>query len=448
MSICCRFREKWLCSANRHRNDNKILCFHCRFIVDSGRGAHPKPALVYNQSMARHVYIHIPFCAAKCPYCSFYSTIRVEPGFWAAAKKELKIYEELLGVRNDLGRTGGDDDIDTIYVGGGTPSVVDADKLCELVEETKKVYEIKEDAEITIEANPFSLTADKAIAYSKAGFNRISIGVQSLDDEVLKTLGRLHDRQKAIEAIETATDAGFTNISADLMIGIPGQSLEMIKRDADTLISLRVKHISMYSLTIEEGTPFYKRYSKTLEDLVPQEAERMMYHGLREHLAGCGFRPYEISNCAIEGYESRHNTMYWHGGEYYAIGAGSHGYLDSVRFAHPDDVALYVRSMADVGAEDYVRLLKGDCDDIGAIRALERLTLKDKMHEYAMLMLRTTDGIDRRIFSQKFGVDAGEVFECAIKENLARGWLETSGGRIRLTAEGLDFANAVFADFL
>ena len=429
------------------------LSFHCRFRSSRSSklnsidiGPH-LPELVYNQSMARHVYIHIPFCAAKCPYCSFYSTIRVEPEFWAAAKKELKIYEELLGVRDDLGRMGSDD-VDTIYVGGGTPSVVDADKLCELVEETKKVYEIKEDAEITIEANPFSLTADKAITYSKAGFNRISIGVQSLDDEVLKTLGRLHDRQKAIEAIETAKDAGFTNISADLMIGIPGQSLEMIKRDADTLISLGVKHISMYSLTIEEGTPFYKRYSKTLEDLVPQEEERMMYHGLREHLAGCGFRPYEISNCAIEGYESRHNTMYWHGGEYYAIGAGSHGYLDSVRFAHPDDVALYVRSMADVGAEDYVRLLKGDCDDIGAIRALERLTLKDKMHEYAMLMLRTTDGIDRRIFSEKFGVDAGEVFECAIKENLARGWLETSGGRIRLTAEGLDFANAVFADFL
>jgi len=429
------------------------LSFHCRFRSSRSSklnsidiGPH-LPELVYNQSMARHVYIHIPFCAAKCPYCSFYSTIRVEPEFWAAAKKELKIYEELLGTRDDLGRMGSDD-VDTIYVGGGTPSVVDADKLCELVEETKKVYEIKEDAEITIEANPFSLTADKAITYSKAGFNRISIGVQSLDDEVLKTLGRLHDRQKAIEAIETAKDAGFTNISADLMIGIPGQSLEMIKRDADTLISLGVKHISMYSLTIEEGTPFYKRYSKTLEDLVPQEEERMMYHGLREHLAGCGFRPYEISNCAIEGYESRHNTMYWHGGEYYAIGAGSHGYLDSVRFAHPDDVALYVRSMADVGAEDYVRLLKGDCDDIGAIRALERLTLKDKMHEYAMLMLRTTDGIDRRIFSEKFGVDAGEIFECAIKENLARGWLETSGGRIRLTAEGLDFANAVFADFL
>ena len=430
------------------------LSFHCRFRSSRSSkqnsidiGPH-LPPLVYNQSMARHVYIHIPFCAAKCPYCSFYSTIRVEPEFWAAAKKELKIYEELLGARDDLGRTGGDD-VDTIYVGGGTPSVVDADKLCELVEETKKVFEIKEeDAEITIEENPFSLTADKAIAYSNAGFNRISIGVQSLDDEVLKTLGRLHDRQKAIEAIETATDAGFTNISADLMIGIPGQSLEMLKRDADTLISLGVKHISIYSLTIEEGTPFYKRYSRTLEDLVPQEEERMMYHGLREHLAGCGFRPYEISNCAIEGYESRHNTMYWHGGEYYAIGAGSHGYLDSVRFAHPDDVGLYVRSMADVGAEDYVRLLKGDCDDIVAIRALERLTLKDKLHEYAMLMLRTTDGIDRRIFSEKFGVDAGEVFECAIKENLARGWLETSGGRIRLTAEGLDFANAVFADFL
>lgn len=394
--------------------------------------------------MGRHIYFHIPFCAAKCPYCSFYSVARSRPQFKDAALAELTMLESLIRRNPGLGldTEGGD----TIYFGGGTPSVPDSSLVCDLLTEARRIFDIGKDAEITIEANPFSLTADKAIAYRKAGFNRISIGAQSLDDNVLKTLGRLHDREGAINALDTARDAGFTNISADLIIGVPGQTLSGVIRDADTLIEHGAVHISMYSLTIEEGTPFYSLYRDTLEDLVPPESEREMYHGLRDHLASRGFVPYEISNCALPGHESRHNMMYWRGGEYFAVGAGAHGYLGGVRYAHPDDVDLYTGNRTD--ADGFERLLSGQTDDIGAIRALERLTLKDKMHEYAMLMLRTSGGIDPKEFETRFEKSVRELFAQAIESNVAKGLLVDTGDRICLTAKGLDFANQVFEDFI
>ena len=361
--------------------------------------------------------------------------------------REIEIYGDLLQKRPDLGMNLFEDD-PSIYVGGGTPSVPDSGMVCDVLRRTAEVFDISENAEKTIEVNPFSFTAQKALDYIEAGFNRISIGVQSLDDKVLKTLGRLHDRHRAIEAIETAGDAGFTNISADLMIGVPGQSLEGIIEDADTLIEHGARHISMYSLTIEEGTPFYERYSKTLEDIVPQETERAMYHGLREHLRSRGLMPYEISNCAIPGYESRHNSHYWRGGEYFAIGAGAHAYIESVRFAHPDDADSYMKAMKAVTSSDFEQMLDGGRDDIGAAIALERLEGEDKMHEYAMLMLRTSGGVDCREFKTRFGADARKVFEQAIDENKRKGLLEDTGSFLRLSKEGLDFANGVFADFL
>ncbi len=361
-----------------------------------------------------HIYVHIPFCARKCPYCGFYSVAGKSQvkDYFGALKKE--IFEQPVICSAEA-----EGDIETIYFGGGTPSFVDASYVCDTLSYIREMFSIGE-GEFTIEVNPNSFDEEKGRAYIEAGFNRISIGVQSLHDDVLKTLGRLHDSEEALKAIEAAKNAGFNNISCDLITGVPGQTLAGLYEDADKLLEAGAMHISMYSLMIEEGTEFEKRYGSRLDEYVDEDLERQMYHGLREHLAERGVFPYEISNCARSGYESKHNLSYWKGCEYYAFGAGAHGYLNSERFAHPDDIAAYI-------ADPLMRITE------------EILTEEDKRKERCMLALRTAAGIDK--------ASASECME-SIKKNIERGYLEETPDGYRLTRDGLDFANLVFMDFV
>ena len=385
--------------------------------------------------MGRHIYVHNPFCARKCPYCGFYSeegTARTE-AFYRCAEVEARLLAKG-GVKD------ADSGIDTVYFGGGTPSFPESTLVCGLLKTIKDEFEIRPDAEITIEINPSSLTEDKAKAYFDAGFNRVSVGVQSLSDDVLKTLGRLHDSAGAIAALETLSKAGFTNISADLITGVPGQTLESLENDIRTFHSLGVKHVSTYSLTIEEDTPFFERYNGHLEDLVPPEDERAMYKGARLLLESFGIIPYEISNSACEGFRSVHNSAYWNGCEYYAIGAGAHGYNDGVRYGHPDSIDEYIKVLSGVTAEDSM--------PDGLIYVEEKMSLEDRMREYPFLRLRTSEGIDGNLFAQVFGKDLHDVFGDAIRINVSKGLLETADGHVRLTEKGLDFADAVIRDFL
>ena len=361
-----------------------------------------------------HIYVHIPYCARKCSYCGFYSVAgktQVKE-YFAALKKEILEQPVICSAE-----AGGDPE--TIYFGGGTPSFVDASYVCDTLRYIREMFSIS-DGEFTIEVNPNSFDEKKGRAYIEAGFNRISIGVQSLHDDALKTLGRLHDSKEALEAIEAAKNAGFENISCDLITGVPGQALTDLYEDADKLLLAGAKHISMYSLMIEEGTPFEEVYGDRLGDFVDEDLERRMYHGLRDYLAGRGLIPYEISNCAFPGYESRHNLSYWSGSEYYAFGAGAHGYLDSERFAHPEDVGEYI--------EDPLKRITE-----------EVLSQEDKVKEKIMLALRTSEGVRRELA-------AG--FEDVVSKNIAAGYLEEIAGGYRLTRRGLDFANLVFMDFL
>ncbi|MBO4637645.1 MAG: radical SAM family heme chaperone HemW [Clostridiales bacterium] len=369
--------------------------------------------------MSRHIYIHIPFCEAKCPYCDFYSRTDIDNRFFDAALKEIDSYSMLLG------RSVSDQN-DTLYIGGGTPSSVDASYIASLVQRCREVFSLSGESEITIEVNPHSVTPGKMQVYKECGINRISVGVQSLHDDVLQTLGRLHDCGTALSTVADAVSF-FGNVSADLMLGIPGQTPAMLLEDADILAGLGVKHISMYSLTLAEDTPFYSRYKDTLEDLVPDERE--MYHGLRDHLADLGLHPYEISNCAFRGFESRHNMSCWRGEEYFAVGPSSHGYLNGRRFSHRPSVGSYIRDPLDTVTE-------------------EILSDEDKMREYAMLMLRTADGISRKEFLERFGSELDEIYKDEIESNIAKGCLEDTGRNVRLTSNGLDLANQVFADFL
>ena len=400
--------------------------------------------------MARHIYVHNPFCARKCPYCDFYSVTDhscIEE-FYKAAIKETELIGSVITDKTGTNPLTDADGKDTVYFGGGTPSVPDSHLIAELLGSVKKNFNISDDAEITIEVNPSSVREDKLEEYLKAGFNRISLGVQSLHDDVLKTLGRLHDSKGAVDAIKKITAAGFTNVSADLITGVPGETLEGIKQDIKTFHELGVKHISTYSLSIEEGTPFFERYSKTLEDLVSPDDERKMYHGTREFLQSLGYETYEISNSALPGFKSIHNSSYWNSCEYFAIGAGAHGYLGDMRYGHKDDVISYINEMEKLTSKDYKDFLEGRKNNLVSLYAEEMLSKEDKMREVPFLRLRTTEGILLDEFFKMFGEEFENVFAREVEDNIKKGLLERKERTLRLTRSGLDLANKVIEDFL
>lgn len=383
--------------------------------------------------MAKHIYVHIPFCSAKCPYCAFFSRAGFEdliPSYFDALNEEIKYFASYKVPSCDI-PFDEDDTCDTVYFGGGTPSLPESLFIARTLENILSLYRISPDnAEITIEANPFTITPEKLSAYRKAGFNRISIGIQSLNNDVLKTLGRLHDSARAEEAVKEASASGFTNISCDLMLGIPGQTYDMLIDSAEKLLNLGVKHISMYSLMLEEGTPFENRYGTYIEDVFEPDIEREMYHGLRKFLSDKGFVPYEISNCALPGFESRHNISYWRGMNYYAFGSGSAGYLGNNRFSHLEDIKAYI------------------ADPICSFSTDETLDITAKMKEYAMLMLRMSSGVSKKSFSMRFGKDLESVFPNELQTLENKGLVQSDDASFKLTSKGLDFANEAFREFV
>ena len=393
--------------------------------------------------MGKNIYIHIPFCERKCPYCDFYSITdrSASSAYVDALIKEAEAFSKS-GVRPDH-----NDSQDTLYIGGGTPSSIDAKDIARLVDAVKDLFRLSDDAEITIEVNPSSLTADKAAIYRDAGINRVSMGVQSLDDDVLKTLGRLHDSEGAKRAIGILQEV-FDNISCDLMSGIPGQSLDSLIRSAEELLSFGIKHVSCYSLSLEEGTVFEKRYRDQIEDLVPPETEREMYHRVREVLASGGLMPYEISNSACPGYESRHNLNYWAGGNYYAFGAAAAGYLQDIRFTHPASLSDYLMAADEVTAEAVREYFDKAKDKSDLIVTTDIMTEEEKIREYPFLALRTNAGMSIARFNELYGQDLLDVFGEAISKNTEAGLLAREGDRIFLTSEGFDFADKVIRDMI
>ena len=352
--------------------------------------------------MGKNIYVHIPFCERKCPYCDFYSiTDRTSSSAYVDALiKEARAFAESGVVFEPNGSD------DTLYIGGGTPSSIDAGDIARLVETLRELYSLSSDAEITIEVNPSSLTAGKAAIYKDSGINRVSMGVQSLDDDVLKTLGRLHDSEGARRAIGILQDV-FDNISCDLMSGIPGQTMGSLLSGAEELLSRGIKHVSCYSLSLEEGTVFEKKYIDNIEESVPPETEREMYHKVREVLRQGGLLPYEISNSAVPGFESRHLT--------------------------PGRIKEYFDN----------RTFQSDL-----IVTTDIMTEEEKMKEYPFLALRTNAGMNTSRFKDMFGKDIHDVFGDAIARNMERGLLVQDGDRIFLTEKGFDLADMVIRDMI
>ena len=371
------------------------------------------------------LYLHMPFCVRKCAYCDFLS-------FPSGAKTQRMYAKRLMEDIGVMGKRYGEIPVETIFIGGGTPSVPDSGLIVEIMEHVRHAFHVADGAEISMEANPGTVTREKLTDYRKAGINRLSFGLQSANDRELKLLGRIHTWAEFLESFTLARECGFANLNIDLMSALPGQTCESWKETLSRVTDLDPEHISAYSLIIEEGTPFGERYgSEEGRKLLPDEdSEREMYHETKRFLKDCGYERYEISNYAKPGRECRHNIGYWTGVPYLGLGLGASSYLDGCRFTVNPDMKQYLEEKP------------------GMFTDIEKLTKKDMEEEFFYVGLRMTAGVSLSEFERRFGISAKEVYpglmETFVKEKAAR----FEGDRFVLTDYGLDVSNYIMAHFL
>jgi oxygen-independent coproporphyrinogen-3 oxidase len=369
------------------------------------------------------LYIHIPFCVKKCAYCDFNSFAAPElmPSYLSALKKEMGGYKA-------AGYA-----VKTVYMGGGTPTILNQRDLASLIQNIHSSFYIAPGAEFTVEANPGTLTKEKLLLLKHMGVNRLSIGLQAYQDRLLKVMGRIHTVKDFEESFALARQAGFDNINVDVIFGLPGQTLFDFKETLKNLVRLSPEHISCYALSVEEGTEFYNWLKQGRLFLPPEDEERAMYHEAVTFLKSRGFVQYEISNFAKPGRESRHNLAYWRDEEYLGLGAGAHSFLNGERF--------YNRS----SLKEYIECLEGGLSPVEGRELLDKEALRA---EFCFLGLRLTEGISKTDFKIRFGKDLKEVYGKAIERLKNFGLLQEDGERLKLTSKGLDLANEVFMEFL
>lgn len=362
------------------------------------------------------IYIHIPFCKQKCYYCDFVSytnsTNYVEQ-YVEAVKNELKTY--------DLSQY----EITTIYIGGGTPSYIEPKYISEIINTINS-----HDTEITIEVNPGTITKQKLETYKKCGINRLSIGLQTTNNKLLKQIGRIHTYKEFLETYNLARDVGFENINIDLIIGIPNQTMEDVALELEQILKLNPEHISVYSLIVEEGTPIEKMIENGELKLPSENVEREMYWKVKSVLEEHGYVHYEISNFAKPGKESKHNCNCWRQKEYIGLGVAAHSYLNKKRYANTTNLSKYI-------------------DDSTLCREILEVQQKeDEQKEYMLLGLRMIEGVSIALFKKKFGQDPNKLFSKEIEKLTNEGLIETIDDKIRLTNKGLDLANLVWEEFV
>jgi len=370
------------------------------------------------------LYVHIPFCVKKCFYCdfnSFPSDEDVHKRYIDALLKEIKKLEPYAM----------DYYLDTIFIGGGTPSILSEDLIEKLCNKIKTSFYIDDDVEWTIECNPGTATLSKFRKYIKCGINRLSMGVQSLKEKELKSIGRIHGLKEFMESYAAAIIAGFDNINYDLIFSLPFQSVDSFTDTAEKIMLYKPKHISAYSLQLEEGTRLFEMQ----DDLVfPSEEEnREMYRKAKEIFAQNGYKQYEISNFALDGFESKHNLKYWSGDEYIGVGLGASSYFEKCRYDNPDTM------------EEYIAFAESK-----KVLHLEStaLTREEQMSEFMFMGLRKTKGVSDDIFKERFGISFFEVYKDVIEKHLNNGLLLRENEVIYLSEKGLDLANTVMCDFV
>ena len=375
------------------------------------------------------LYIHIPFCVKKCSYCDFLSapaTEQTKEAYMAA------LFAEIVGRAKDYKER----IVTSIFIGGGTPSLLSGDSIRQLMEHIREGFTLAPDAEITMEVNPGTVTTEKLTAFYAAGINRLSIGMQSAQEQELKILGRIHDFDGFCQVYREAVEAGFTNINVDVMSGLPGQTLASYKDTLEKVLRLEPmpQHISAYSLIVEEGTPFAAMADRGELPLPEEDTERAMYEETIEVLAGYGFHRYEISNYALDGYECRHNVGYWIRRDYLGFGIGAASLIGNVRFQNGRDLNAYM------------------AHPLACREEQQSLTTQEQMEETMFLGLRLIRGVSYPEFARCYGQTLEEVYGEVISRNVADGLLtvreDETGRRLMLTGRGLDVSNYVMAQFL
>ena len=369
------------------------------------------------------VYVHIPFCKKKCDYCDFISY----------CNKDNLIDDYVQAVKAEIQTQNIKPEITTIYIGGGTPSYIDSKYIIEILEKIKE-KNVSSNAEITIEVNPGTVTKEKLEDYIKSGINRISIGLQTTNDELLKQIGRIHNFTQFLETYKLAKKVGFKNINVDLMLGLPNQRIKDLKESLEQIIKLKPKHISVYSLIVEDGTPIANKIEKGEMQLPDEELERNMYWFVKNTLELNGFIHYEISNFAKKGYESKHNLNCWNQKEYIGIGASAHSYRDITRYSNTENIEEYIENVNN-----------GNFNRNKIIHEVQKED--DAKKEFMLLGLRKIKGVDINQFKNKFGDNPIYLFRNELKKLTDERLLIIDNNNIRLTNKGLDLANLVWEEF-
>lgn len=385
------------------------------------------------------IYVHVPFCVRKCAYCDFLSfegKMDMQGPYIGALNRELQILEEKYNTK-----IASECEVRTVYFGGGTPTSIKPSYICDFLNKIKEKFKVADDAEITLEANPGTIDSEKLKLYREAGFNRLSMGLQSADNAELNFLSRIHTFEEFKENYNEACEVGFENINVDLMTALPYQDTHTLNKTVDEILMLpkRPTHISSYSLIVEKGTPFYDKYGEIDENgrytgpeggFVPTgEKERELYYLVRNRLVSEGYIQYEISNFAYEGFESRHNSAYWTGQDYIGVGLGASSYIKNVRYKNETDLQKYIEEQS--GFEEKIIIDK-----------------KAQMEEFMFLGLRMLGGVSEYEFRSKFSEDIRNVYGNAIDKLVNEGMLIYEDRRYFLSDMGVDYGNYCFSQFI
>lgn len=370
------------------------------------------------------IYVHIPFCKRKCEYCDFISY----------SNKNSKIEEYIEAVKKEIELQKIKSEVTTIYIGGGTPSYIDSKYIKEIMTEIQK-KNVSKDAEITIEVNPGTVTLEKLKDYKDVGINRLSIGLQSAQDELLKQIGRIHNFEQFLETYKMARKVGFKNINVDLMLGLPDQRIKDLKDSLEKIIELQPEHISVYSLIVEDGTPIANKLESGELELPDEDLERNMYWYVKNTLELNGYKHYEISNFAKQGYESKHNMNCWNQKEYIGIGIAAHSYRDITRYSNTENLGEYIRNVKNEKFERNRIIHEIQKED-------------DTKKEYMLLGLRQIDGVKISKFKEKFGDNPIYLFRNELKKLSDENLIGINEDNIKLTNKGINLANLVWEEFV
>ena len=370
------------------------------------------------------IYVHIPFCKKKCDYCDFISY----------CNKDNLIEKYVEAMKKEIESQNIKPEITTIYIGGGTPSYIDSKYIIQIMNKIKE-KNVSPNAEITIEVNPGTVTMEKLEDYRSCGINRISIGLQSTNNTLLKEIGRIHDFKQFLETYKMAKKVGFKNINVDLMLGLPNQRIKDLKESLEQILKLKPKHISVYSLIVEDGTPIANKIEKGELQLPDEELERNMYWFVKNTLELNGYKHYEISNFAKKGYESKHNLNCWNQKEYIGIGVAAHSYRDITRYSNTENIEEYIKNVNN--------------EEFNKNKIIHEVQKEDDAKkEFMLLGLRKIDGIKISDFKNKFGDNPIYLYRNELKKLIDEKLLIIDNNDIRLSNKGIDLANLVWEEFV